>query len=100
MESRVISLLPHPLVGVSTRPGIAPPAVCHGRGHAITRLTRRECEVLRLLLYRQTDREIADRLSISRRTASCHVASILRKLGARNRREAAFLALAAEGSAL
>jgi len=51
-------------------------------------LTRREREVLALLSSRQTDQEIADRLSISRRTASNHVANILEKLDARNRREA------------
>jgi DNA-binding CsgD family transcriptional regulator len=52
-------------------------------------LTRREREVLALLYARRTDQEIADRLAISRRTASTHVANILAKLGVRNRREAA-----------
>jgi len=51
-------------------------------------LTRREREVLALLSVRQTDQEIADRLAISRRTASSHVAHILEKLAVRNRREA------------
>jgi DNA-binding CsgD family transcriptional regulator len=51
-------------------------------------LTRREREVLALLTFRQTDQEIADRLAISRRTASSHVANILKKLAVRNRREA------------
>jgi DNA-binding NarL/FixJ family response regulator len=55
--------------------------------------TRRECEVLDLLLYRQSDQEIAERLCISRRTASTRVASILYKLAARNRREAALVVL-------
>ena len=51
-------------------------------------LTRREREVLALLSFRQTDQEIADRLAISRRTASSHVAHILEKLAVRNRRGA------------
>jgi non-specific serine/threonine protein kinase len=55
-------------------------------------LTRRELEVLRLLCERLTDPEIAERLCLSPRTASNHVASVLAKLGAANRREAAALA--------
>jgi DNA-binding CsgD family transcriptional regulator len=52
-------------------------------------LTPREWEVLALLSSRQTDQQIADRLAISRRTASSHVAHILEKLDAGSRREAA-----------
>jgi DNA-binding CsgD family transcriptional regulator len=55
-------------------------------------LTQREAEVLRLLTRRQTDKEIADALFVTRRTASHHVANVLAKLGAANRREAAALA--------
>jgi predicted ATPase/DNA-binding CsgD family transcriptional regulator len=51
-------------------------------------LTRRETEVLWLLVKRQTDGEIADALHISRRTAHHHVGRILAKLGVSNRREA------------
>jgi DNA-binding CsgD family transcriptional regulator len=40
-----------------------------------------------------TDPEIAARLFISPRTASSHVANLLAKLGAANRREAAGLAV-------
>jgi non-specific serine/threonine protein kinase len=55
-------------------------------------LTRREREVLGLLCQRLTDPEIAEALFLSPRTASNHVANILAKLGAPNRREAAALA--------
>jgi DNA-binding CsgD family transcriptional regulator len=54
-------------------------------------LSRREREVLRLLAYRYTDREIADLLCISYRTVTTHVANIFAKLGISSRRDAATL---------
>jgi DNA-binding CsgD family transcriptional regulator/tetratricopeptide (TPR) repeat protein len=66
-----------------------PPA---GRSRQAFDLTRREQEVLGLLCQRLTDPEIAARLFISPRTASSHVANVLGKLGAANRREAAGIA--------
>ncbi len=55
-------------------------------------LTPREAEVLALVARGLTNREIADRLVISVKTASVHVSHILRKLDAPNRREAASIA--------
>jgi DNA-binding CsgD family transcriptional regulator len=55
-------------------------------------LTPREREVLVLLCQRRTDREIAETLFITPRTAGFHVANVLAKLGAANRREVAALA--------
>lgn len=55
-------------------------------------LTEREQEVLGFLGERLTDAEIAERLFISRRTASNHVANIIAKLDATNRRDAAAIA--------
>ncbi len=46
-------------------------------------------EVLALLADGLTDREIAAGLVISPRTVESHVSAILRKLGVRNRAEAA-----------
>jgi predicted ATPase/DNA-binding CsgD family transcriptional regulator len=51
-------------------------------------LSRRELDVLPLLAQGFTDREIAEALFISRRTASDHVGHILRKLNARSRADA------------
>jgi non-specific serine/threonine protein kinase len=56
-------------------------------------LTYREQEVLALLCQRQTDAEIAAGLFVSKRTVEHHVSSILTKLGAANRRQAAAIAV-------
>ncbi|CAA9560673.1 MAG: hypothetical protein AVDCRST_MAG49-2527 [uncultured Thermomicrobiales bacterium] len=56
-------------------------------------LTPRETAVLSLMTAGQSDREIAAALSISRRTASNHVAAILAKFGVPNRAAAATQAI-------
>jgi DNA-binding CsgD family transcriptional regulator/tetratricopeptide (TPR) repeat protein len=55
-------------------------------------LTPREAEVLTLVARGYTNREIAEALVISVKTAGVHVSHILRKLDAPNRREAAAIA--------
>ena len=52
-------------------------------------LTPREVEVLRLLVDGRSNRQIAERLFISGKTASVHVTNILAKLGVHSRLEAA-----------
>ncbi len=56
-------------------------------------LTARELDVLALLVEGLGNAEIAERLVISHHTARYHVSSILSKLGAANRAEAAALAV-------
>jgi DNA-binding NarL/FixJ family response regulator len=62
------------------------------RGQA-NQLTPRELEVLTLLARGQKNAEIGDTLFISERTVKFHVSSILAKLGAENRTEAARIAI-------
>jgi len=56
-------------------------------------LSPRELEVLALMVEGLTNPEIAERLSISRATASSHVSHILQKLDVSNRAEAIVLAV-------
>src|SRR5712664_3657681 len=49
-------------------------------------LTAREGQVLQLLLRHLTNKEIAQQLNISERTARFHVSNVLSKLGLENRR--------------
>jgi DNA-binding NarL/FixJ family response regulator/tetratricopeptide (TPR) repeat protein len=55
-------------------------------------LTPRELEVLRLLVEGRSNRQIAEQLFISGKTASVHVTNLLSKLGVHSRLEAAALA--------
>jgi len=59
---------------------------------ALGELTPREVEVLKLVGQGLTNREIADRLFITPKTASLHVSHILAKLGVSNRTMAAEIA--------
>jgi DNA-binding CsgD family transcriptional regulator/tetratricopeptide (TPR) repeat protein len=55
-------------------------------------LTRRELEILRLLMNHYSNRQIADELFISPRTVSTHINAINRKLDVSSRHEAAHIA--------
>lgn len=55
-------------------------------------LTKRELEVLKLIVDGHRDKEIAVALEITQTTAKNHVKSILEKLGAKNRKQAVLIA--------
>jgi DNA-binding CsgD family transcriptional regulator/tetratricopeptide (TPR) repeat protein len=77
-----------PEAAAGARPGAAAaPEPASGLG-----LTPRELEVLRLLVQGHSNRQIAERLFISSKTASVHVTNILTKLGVHSRLQAAAVA--------
>jgi DNA-binding CsgD family transcriptional regulator len=72
----------------------APRTTAAGRPGDHTALSDREREVLRLLVARRTNQEIADELVLSTRTVQWYVTNILGKLGVASRHEAATQAVA------
>ncbi len=63
-----------------------------GQSAPVTALTEREEQVLALIEQGLSNRQIGERLFISAKTASVHVSSILRKVGASTRTEAVYRA--------
>lgn len=53
------------------------------------RLSRRELEVMELVMEGYTNPEIGDKLDLSYKTIENHISSILKKLGVKNRTQAA-----------
>ena len=62
------------------------------RGERPGGLTERELEVLRLVAEGLSNKEIAQKLQVTKRTAEFHVGNILKKLGMASRVEAAMWA--------
>jgi DNA-binding NarL/FixJ family response regulator len=58
----------------------------------LSKLTKRQGEVLQLLARGMSNKEIARALEIAEATTKIHMAALLRALGARNRTEAAYIA--------
>jgi DNA-binding NarL/FixJ family response regulator len=77
-------------------PPVEAHAVIHGPREAD--LTQREEEVLALLAEGYTNRDIADRLSLSEHTVRAHMRGIMQKLNVSNRVQAAALAWAGRGN--
>jgi len=71
----------------------APPTADEPLSAAALGLTPREIEVLRLVVDGLSDREIADALSISERTAGNHVQHAMHKIGVESRTAAAVYAV-------
>jgi NarL family two-component system response regulator LiaR len=83
-------------MGTSTLAPEAADALVHAissQTDARTGLTRREQEVLTLIVEGLTNAEIAERLVVSLSTVKTHVSSIISKLGASTRTEAAAIAV-------
>ena len=57
------------------------------------KLTKREIEVVKLLIEGFENEEIAEKINISTHTVKAHISGIMKKLDAKNRTEAACKAL-------
>jgi DNA-binding CsgD family transcriptional regulator/tetratricopeptide (TPR) repeat protein len=91
LHDDIASLARHARIELAAeRSGPEPPAATRTRPDVP--LTGREHDVLRLLVEGRSNGEIGKELFITTKTASTHVSSILRKLSASNRVEAATLA--------
>lgn len=77
------------LAGEGEADAVRGPASAKATDRPVARLTTREAEVARLVAQGLTDRQIADELSLARRTAEGHVQRALRKLGFSSRRQLA-----------
>lgn len=71
---------------------VGPQSISGDPSHLDSLLTRREREILALLMTRLSDKEIARRLDISPSTVNTHLKRIYRKLGVSTRRQAVALA--------
>ena len=79
------------------QPALDIPDFAHENIDARSLLSPREISVLNLLSEGLSNKYIARELDIAEPTVKCHVKSILRKLGVRNRFEAAMWVLRARG---
>ncbi len=90
VAAATLSVPEHPRVPAA---GAAAPAVAPSPTGAWPHLTSRELEVLALIAYGRTNRQIAQTLVVSEKTVKNHVTSILRKLRLNDRTQAAVWAI-------
>lgn len=69
------------------------PTADTGGENPLARLTERETEVLRLVVQGASNQEIADKLVITEGTVKSHISNILNRLDARDRTQAAVIAV-------
>jgi DNA-binding NarL/FixJ family response regulator len=69
------------------------PREARSNGDAVSELTSRELDVLRLVAVGKPNKQIAAELAISERTARTHVSNVLRKLRLSSRTQAALWAV-------
>ena len=92
-EAPIAPAIAHKLLD-ALRDGPLRPSAAAGPGEGETALTRRETEILQLVAGGLTNKEIANRLTITEGTVKNHVHNALEKLHLSNRTQAAAYAVA------
>ena len=82
MPTEVVATVGELLSNAETS-ALSPPAIATRKGKPATPLSRRELEVLRLVVDDRCNQEIADRLYVSVRTVESHRRALLQKTGAK-----------------
>jgi DNA-binding NarL/FixJ family response regulator len=82
-----LSVTPTPLPAI-TRRSVNSAIIAPSSEDQIVKLTRREIEVLTLVVQGNSSKEVADRLYVSKRTVDFHLANIYDKLHVSNRVQA------------
>ena len=84
----VYSATPMPLAATSPGPVSTNLTMSHSNEEQLVKLTKREIEVLTLVVQGRSSKEVADSLFVSKRTVDFHLANIYDKLHVSNRVQA------------
>ena len=94
MAHRGIVQLTRSAAAKVAKKGSTPSGISAPEGdNPLTRLTDRELEVLQLIVQGANNREIANKLVITAGTVKSHISNILNRLEARDRTQAAVIAV-------